>query len=107
MVKLNFIERRVMVFKKKEPKLLKYKDDWFISELRLDTNTYYSKDGFNFKRSRQDSTTMELISKMAWTSVQVLAIENANGDVISLGNVYDYISFRIENRILTLTVRTK
>jgi hypothetical protein len=96
-----------MLIKKKEEKKLRYKDDWFISELRLGMNTYYSKDGLTFKRSRQDSITMEFISKITWTSIQVLAIENANGDVISLGNVCDHIRFNIENRILTLTVITK
>jgi len=96
-----------MLIKKKEEKKIRYKDDWFISELRLDTNTYYSKDGFNFKRSRQDSTTIENIIKLTHTSVHILAIENANGDVISLGNTYDHIALRVEDRILTLTVKLR
>lgn len=97
-----------MLIKKKGEKPLRYNNIWFVSELILHGKTYYSKDGLAFNHSRHDRLTMEsLVCNSHLKLIHILAIEEQDGDVISLGNTYSHISISIENRVLTLAVKSK
>jgi len=94
-----------MLIKKREEKKLRYEKEWFMSEINLNGKTYYSKDGFLFSHSRQDRTTLnDIVKNQSINTLQVLSIENNNGDVVSLGNNYSHISLSIVERVLILKV---
>lgn len=97
-----------MLIKKKGEKPLRYKNEWFVSELILNGKTYYSRDGFGFNHSRHDRIRMEdLVGNSCFGSIHILSIEDENGTVMSLGSIYSHISISIENRILTLNAKAK
>lgn len=97
-----------MLIKKREEKKLRYEKEWFISEINLNGKTYYSKDGFSFSHSRQEKITLsDIIKNQSVNTLQVLAIENNNGDVSFLGDNYSHISLDIIERVLILKVRAR
>lgn len=94
-----------MLIKKRGEKQLRYENEWFMSEINLNGKTYYSKDGFSFNHSRQERTTLnDIIKNQSVNTLQVLAIENNNGEIASLGNYYSHISLTIIERVLILKV---
>lgn len=97
-----------MLIKKREEKKLRYEKEWFMSEINLNGKTYYSKDGLSFSHSRQEITTLnDIIKNKSVNTLHVLAIENNNGDIVSLGSNCSDISLDIIERVLILKVRPR